>query len=238
MIVRATDSRRWALAICATVACATSRATPSREAARTQTAERRSTPMSPSELIVPHPPEGPPCDPSGPIVELSEIRYVKGKPPHRGAIVEARVRNPLASAIWLLHDVGGGLPSAITAVTLSRTSPPPGAPVWSFEGDGGFAALRLPPQADLLLRGIEVDSYSTEDPFVVAFARAVTVADLPVESWAGQAGLSPASGDFSLSRLTPQVERKVDERAAVPLVVRLLCVQRFDQARPGPAAMP
>ena len=228
-MVRALSLGWWVLsAIAAAIGCAGAGASRPTEAARPQIAAARSAPMSPSESSVPHPPEGSACEPNGPTVELREIRYVKGKPPHRAAIVEARVRNPLVSAVWMLYDVGGGLPSVVEAVTLSRTSPPPGTRVWSFEGNGGFAALRLPPQADLVLRGIELDSFSPEDPFVIAFATALNMGNRPAESWAGQPGVSPASGDFSLSRLTSEVERTVDDPATALLVVRLLCVQRFD----------
>jgi hypothetical protein len=166
-------------------------------------------------------------------VELKEMLYVPGKPPHRGAIIEARVRNPLPSPVWLLYDLGGGLPSVINAVTLSRTSPAPGAHVWSFQGDGGFEAVRVLPGADLVLRELELSSYSVEDPFLLAFATSLAVGDRPAESWAGQAGLSPASGDFTLTHLVAEVERRVDDLAAAPLAARILCVKRFDADDPA-----
>jgi hypothetical protein len=215
-------------AISAAIGCAGSQATGPHAAARPQTAGSRSVPMSESDPIVPHPPEGPPCGPGGPTLELKEMQYFPGKPPHRSAIVEVRVRNPLASPVWLLYDVGGGLPSVINAVTMSRTSPAPGTAVSSFAGDGAFEALRLPPGADLVLRGLEVDSYSTEDRFVIAFATSITIGDRPAESWAGQAGLSPASGDFTLTRPVEERERKVDDLAAEPIALHVLCVKRFD----------
>jgi hypothetical protein len=156
------------------------------------------------------------------------MRYSSGKPPHRSVIVDVRVRNSPASPVWLLYDVGGGLPSVINAVTVSRTSPAPGTDVWSFAGDDFFTALRLPPGADLVLRELEVNSDSTEDPFVIAFATLITIGDRPAESWAGQAGLSPASGDFTLTEPVKKLERKVDDWAAKPLAVHILCVKRLD----------
>ena len=156
------------------------------------------------------------------------MQLAPGKPPHRGAIIEARVRNLLASPVWLVYDVGGGLPSVINVVTVSRTSPAPGAHVWSFDGDGGFKALRLPPGADLLLRALQLSSHSAEDPFLIAFATSLVTGDRFAESWAGQAGLSPASGDFKLTGLLPELERKVDDMAAEPLAARVLCVRRVD----------
>jgi hypothetical protein len=167
---------------------------------------------------------------------LKAMPSYPGKPPHRRAIVEARVRNPLASPVWLLYDLGGGLPSIINYATLSRTSPATRAHVWSFYGDGGFEAVRLPPGADLVLRELELSAYSGEEPFVLAFATSVTIGDRPAESWAGQAGLSPASGDFTLTRLVPELDREVDDRAAEPLAVRILCVKRFDAGDPEPSS--
>ncbi len=189
-------------------------------------------PTSASDLIVPHPPEGPPCGPGGPTLELKEMLYPGGKPPHRSAIVDVRVRNPLASPVWLLYDVGGGLPSVINAVTVSRTSPAPGTEVWSFAGDDVFKALRLPPGADLVLRELELNSDSTEEPFVITFATSITISDRPAESWAGRAGLSPASGDFTLTRPVRELEKKIDGTAAEPIAVRILCVKRFDADDP------
>ncbi len=189
--------------------------------------------MSESDPIVPHPPEGPPCGPGGPTLELKEMRYSGGKPPHRSAIVDVRVRNPLASPVWLIYDVGSGLPSVINAVTVARTSPAPGTEVWSFAGDDVFTALRLPPGADLVLRELVVDSYSTADPFVIAFATSITISDRPAESWVGQVGLSPASGDFTLTRPVTKVERKIDDWAAKPIAVRILCAKRFDADDPA-----
>ena len=183
--------------------------------------------MSASDPIVPHPPEGPPCGPGAPSLELKAMEYSPGKPPGSGAIVDVRVRNPLASPVWLLYDVGGGLPTVINAVTVSRTSPAPGTEVWSFAGEGLFKALRLPPGANLVLRGLEVDSYS-EDPFVIAFATSITISDRPAESWAGEAGLSPASGDFTLTEPVKKLERMVDGKAGKAIAVRILCVKRFD----------
>ena len=176
------------------------------------------------------PPEGPACGPGGPTVELKETLFAPGKPPVRHATIEARVRNPLASPVWLLYDLGGALPSIVNAVTLLRTSPAPGAHVWSFQGNGGFEAVRLPPGADLVLRELELSSHAAEEPFLLAFATSVTIGDRPAESWAGRAGLSPASGDFALDRLITTVfEWEVDDvLAAVPLAVHILCVKRFD----------
>ncbi len=176
--------------------------------------------------------EGPPCGPGGPTLELKDRRYIKGKPPHRETIVAARVRNPLPSPVWLLYDVGGGLPSVINSVTVSRTSPAPGAKVWSFDGDGGFLAVRLPPGADLVLRDLELSAYSFDDPFVLAFATSLTIGDRPAESWAGQAGASPASGDFTLTNLVPELDRTVDDLAAEPLAARILCVKRINADEP------
>lgn len=189
-------------------------------------------PTSGWDLIVPHPPGGPPCGPGGPTLELKELAYYPGKPPHNSAIVDVRVRNPLASPVWLLYDVGGGLPSVINAVTVSRTSPAPGTDVWSFAGDDVFKALRLPPGADLVLRGLEVNSDSTEDPFAIAFATSITISDRPAESWAGQAGLSPASGDFTLTEPVKKLERTVNGPAGDPIAVSILCVKRFDANDP------
>ena len=152
-----------------------------------------------------------------------------GKPPHRRAIVEAHVRNPLASPVWLLYDIGDELPSIINRVTVSRTSPQPGAHVWSFHGDGGFEAVRLPPGADLVLCELELNADSGEEPFLLAFATSITIGDRPAESWAGQAGLSPASGDFRVTRPLMAFERKVDGLGAAPLVASILCVKRFDE---------
>lgn len=220
-------------AICAAIGCTGARAAGSHEPARREIVGSRSVPTGASDLMVPHPPEGPPCGPGGPTLELKEMQYHGGKPPHRSAIVDVRVRNPLASPVWLLYDVGDGLPSVINAVTLSRTSPVPGTHVWSFAGDDAFKALRLPPQADLVLREIEVDSYSTRDPFVLVFATSMTISNRPVESWAGDAGLSPASGDFTLTETVKKLERTVDDWAAKPLAVHILCVKRFDADDPA-----
>jgi len=74
-----------------------------------------------------------------------------------------------------------------------------------------FKALRLPPGADLLLRALQLSSHSAEDPFLIAFATSLVIGDRFAESWAGQAGLSPASGDFTLTGLLPELERKVDD---------------------------
>jgi hypothetical protein len=189
--------------------------------------------MSASDPIVPHPPEGPPCGPAGPTLELKEMLYSGGKPPHRSAIVDVRVRNPMSSPVWLLYGLGGNFPSIVTAVRVSRTSPAPRAHVWSFEGNGGFEAVRLPPGADLVLRDLELDSWSTEDPFVLAFATSITISDRPAESWAGQEGLSPTSGDFRLERVESEFERELDDMAAVPIAVRILCVKRFDTDNPA-----
>jgi hypothetical protein len=189
--------------------------------------------MSASDPIEPHPPQGPPCGPGGPSLELKAMEHYPGKPPDRNAIVDVRVRNPLASPVWLLYGVGGGLPTVINAVTVSRTSPAPGTEVWSFAGDGIFRALRLPPGADLVLRELEVASYSTEDPFVLAFATSITISDRPAESWAGQAGLSPASGDFTLTEPARELSKKVAALAAEPIAVHILCVTRFDTDNPA-----
>ena len=202
-------------AISAAIACAGSPATGPHAAARPKIAGSRSVPMSASDPIVPHPPEGPPCGPSGPTLELKEMRYSGGKPPHRRAIVDVRVRNPLASPVWLLCDVGGGL----------RTSPAPETEVWSFAGDDVFKALRLPPGADLVLRELDLNSDSTEEPFVIAFATSITISDRPAESWAGQAGLSPASGDFTLTTPVQKLERMSSTLAGEPIAVRILCVK-------------
>jgi len=186
-------------------------------------------------LSVPHPPDGPPCGPDGPTLELKRIATYPGKPPHFNAIVEeVRVRNPLATPVWLLYDLGDGLPSTVNTLTVSRTSPAPGAYVWSFAGDGAFEAVRLSPGADIVLRALVVDSYSPRDPFVLAFAASVTIGDRPPESWAGRAGLLPASGDFTLTDLTTEFERKLGaDYAAVPLVARILCTKRFDTGDPS-----
>jgi hypothetical protein len=185
-------------------------------------------------LIEPHPPDGPPCRPDGPTLELKRIATYPGKPPHFNAIVEeVRVRNPLATPVWLLYDVGDGLPSVVNTVTVSRTSLPPGADVWSFAGDGAFEAVRLSPGADLVLRELAVDSYSSEDPFVLSFATSVTIGDRPAESWAGRAGLLPASGDFTLTDLTTEFERTLYPFAAAPLAARILCMKRFDASDPS-----
>jgi hypothetical protein len=185
-------------------------------------------------LILPHLPDGPSCGPDGPSLELKAIEAYGGKPPHFNAIVqEVRVRNPLPTPVWLLYDLGGGLPSIVNTVTVSRTSPAPGADVWSFAGDGDFEAVRLSPGADLVLRALAVDSYSPRDPFVLAFATSVTIGDRPAESWAGRAGLSPASGDFTLTNLTTEFERKLDAFAAAPLAARILCMKRFDTNDPS-----
>jgi hypothetical protein len=71
-------------------------------------------------------------------------------------------------------------------------------------------------------------SYSTEDPFVLAFATSISIDDRPAESWAGSVGLSPASGDFRLTTLVPEFERKVNDMAAERLATRIPCVSRFD----------
>ena len=164
---------------------------------------------------------------------LKTMPSYPGKPPHRRAIVEARVRNPLASPVWLLYDVGGGLPSIINTVTLLRTSPAPGAHVWRFYGDGGFEAVRLPPGADVVLRDLERSSSSAEEPFLLAFATSVTIGDRPAESWAGQAGLSPASGEFALeSPMTTEFEWEAYKMATVPLAARILCVKSLDPHDP------
>ena len=220
------------LAIPAAIGCAGSGATKPHDAAGPASARPRSVPTSSFELPVPHPPSGPPCAPGGPTAELKALEGYPGKPPHRNETVDAHVRNPLASPVWLLYDLGGGLPSIINAVTLARTSPAPGTHVWSFAGDGGFEAVRLRPGADLVLRALEVDTFSTEDPFVLAFATSITIGDRPPESWAGQAGLSAASGDFAVSRQVTEFERKVDSTDAAPLAVRIMCVQRFGADEP------
>ena len=206
-------------AICAAIGCAGPRSARPHQAARPKIAgssERRS-------------PEGPPCGPGGPTMELKTLPSYPGKPPHRRAIVEAHVRNPLASPVWLLYDIGDGLPSIINRVTVSRTSPPPGAHVWSFYGDGLFEAVRLPPGADLVLCELELNADSDEEPFLLAFATSITMGDRPAESWAGQAGLSPASGDFTVTGLLMAFERKVDGLGAAPLVAPIMCVKRFDE---------
>ena len=102
-----------------------------------------------------------------------------------------------------------------------------------FAGDDVFTALRLPPGADLVLRGLEVNSDSTEDPFVIAVATSITISDRPAESWPGQAGLSPASGDFTLTEPVKKLERMVDGKAGKAIAVRILCVKRFDADDPA-----
>lgn len=185
-------------------------------------------------MIVPHLPDGPPCGPDGPTLELKAIETSPGKPPHFNVIVqEVRVRNPLATPVWLLYDLGGGLPSIVNTVTVSRTSAPPGAHVWSIAGDEVVEAVRLSPGADLVLRALAVDSYSTDAPVALAFATSVTIDDRPAESWAGRAGLSPASGDFTLTGLTTEFERKLDDFAEAPFAARILCMQRIE-TRPKP----
>jgi hypothetical protein len=226
----------WCLvsAITAAIGCAGSQATSPAKARPSGIAGAHSEPTSTSEFIEPHLSDGPPCGPDGPTLELKAVETSPGKPPHVNALVqEVRVRNPSATPVWLLYDLGSGIPSVINTVTVSRTSPAPGALVWTFAGDGGFEAVRLSPRADIVLRALEVDSYATKDRFVLAFATSVTIGDRPAESWAGRAGLSPASGDFTLTDLTTEFERKLDDLAEAPLAARILCMKRFDANDPS-----
>jgi len=156
---------------------------------------------------------------------LKAMQLAPGKPlprrDHRGA-------SPKPAGVARLAGLRPrrGLPSVINVVTVSRTSPAPGAHVWSFDGDGGFKALRLPPGADLLLRALQLSSHSAEDPFSSP-SRLPSSSAIGSRSLGRSGGLSPASGDFTLtaSCRSSNASRRYGRGAAA---ARVLCVRRVD----------
>lgn len=125
---------------------------------------------------------------------------------------------------------GGGLPAVVTSVTLSRTSSAPYAHVWSFAGDGAFQAVHLPPGADLMLRELELSSFSGGESLLLASASTLDLGGRPAADWVGQTGLLPERGDFTVTNLAPVFERQVDDAAAIPFDPHLLCVTRADES--------
>jgi hypothetical protein len=180
--------------------------------------------------------DGPPCSSHGPMIQMSPAPTFHAKPPLRLATTDAHIRNPLGTPIWLLYDLGGSsLPRAVEDLTLSRSTVTPPAYVWAFSGEGGFRGLRIPPGADLSVRGLELSSWSYDEPLLVAFASAVQVADRAAESWIGQAGMLEPRGTFALNDLVTQAERHWDTFGAATLAVSVVCVARANPDAPPSA---
>jgi hypothetical protein len=151
-------------------------------------------------------------------------------------VADLRVLNPSTVPLWLLYDVGDGetFPSVVTSLSLSRTSLGREGPVWSFLGNGGFETVRIPGEADLLLRDAELSTLHQERPPVLVLARRISIDGRPAEEWLGRPELLPPTGDLNLNP-EPQhtdLEREWDEDGlnAPALQVDVLCVSHVDLA--------
>jgi len=179
---------------------------------------------------------GPECPAGGPTVNAAITSHKKGKPPHWTFVADLRVLNPSAVPVWLLYDVGDGetFPSVLTSLSLSRTSLSREGHVWSFHGDGSFEAVRIPGEADLLLRDAELSTLQQQRPPVLVLARRISIDGQPAEEWLGRPELLPPEGDLNFnpeSRHT-DVERvwKEDGLNAPALQVDVLCLSHADLA--------
>jgi hypothetical protein len=178
--------------------------------------------------------DGPPCGPHGPTIEMTAAPSSPAKPPLRIAMMDARIKNPLPTAVWLLYRLGGRrLPTVVADLSLSKSETASQAPVWRFSGDGAFRGLRIPAGAGLSVRGVELSSWSDDDPLLVAFASTVQVADRAAETWIGQAGMLEPHGTFGLDAVATQAERHWDNAGAARLEVSVLCVTRAESAAPA-----
>jgi hypothetical protein len=173
--------------------------------------------------------DGPSCSSNGPMIQISAAPTFHAKPPLRLATTDAHIRNPLATPVWLLYDLGGStLPTVVEDVILSKSSVTPPAYGWTFSGDGSFRGLRIPAGADLSVHGLKVSSWSDDEPLLVAFASAIQVADRTAETLLGQAGTLEPHGTFALDDLVTQAQRHWDDFGGARLAVSVLCVKRAD----------
>ncbi len=148
--------------------------------------------------------------------------------------MDARIQNPLGTPVWLLYRLGGrALPTVVADMSLSKSEVAPQTFVWRFSGDRAFRGLRIPAGADLSVRGLELSSWSDDEPLLVAFASGIQVADRAAETWIGQAGMFEPHGTFGLNDLVSQAERHWDNFGA-RLEVSVLCVTRADPDAPTP----
>ena len=179
---------------------------------------------------------GPECAAGGPTVDVAITSSIPGKPPHWTWVADLRVRNRGTVPVWLLYDVGDGdtFQAILTSLVLSRIGPGRQGQVWSFSGDDSFEAVRIPGEADLLLRDAELNTNEQERPPVLVFAKRISVHGRAAEEWFGRPGLLPPTGDFSVNPEAPHpdIERewKGESLNAPAVEVDVLCVSHVDLA--------
>ena len=116
----------------------------------------------------------------------------------------------------------------MTRASLSQTRDESPLFVWVLSGDYGARAFRIPAQADLLVRSVELSAFQQEEMLPIVFATGVHVADRLASSWLGHEGMTARHGDFHVDLVEVVAEREVDELEAPPIRIDVLCVYQVD----------
>jgi len=139
-------------------------------------------------------------------IEYVELRY--GRPPSMSLYFDVRLRNLHPEARWFLlprslaewRDIGGS--GGVNSAEIFEYGPA-GAHVvrlGDFYGNGGFAAMLLPAEADITLRRFVIRT--TQDPrpeqqvtIPLVIAREVKIGNEAAETWFGGNALSAKNAD-------------------------------------------
>ena len=164
--------------------------------------QRASEPVSaPADLGTPGCRDG---DPSVKIVRAQRGRCAKGD---ACTTLDLQIRNPESQTLWLLVDARTEFSGYVESVNILQDTYVRDASVWELAGQGRHLALRLAPDADVLIRNLEYSGSLTEFS-AVFFDRIVLTYDRQIDGLT-PGGIVPERGEFDMQWLShPDYERR------------------------------
>jgi hypothetical protein len=153
-----------------------------------------------------------------------------GKPPNFNCTLDLAISSALERPVWFVFDLTNPISSA-SEVSLSRSDGGPGLPFWKWGGERG---LRLPPKANIQLRGVSVHASGPNPRVKLWFANELRVAGSPAAEWLGRPGLTPAGGEFFVDQgesLSAEKVRRANEAEGASIAVDLLCYYEIELSK-------
>jgi hypothetical protein len=115
-------------------------------------------------------------------------------------ILDLQIRNPENRALWLLVDARMEFSGLVKSVDLLQDTYVRDASAWELAGDSRHLALRVAPDADVIVRNLEYSGMLQEFS-AVFFDRIVLAYDRQIDGLT-PGGVIPERGDFDMQWLS------------------------------------
>ena len=164
-------------------------------------------------------------------VGLTVTMRKPARPPMQRVIVDLALHNADAEARWFLVPAHAEhWPTDVSVDGVEPVALGDGAVVvGTFQGTGGFVALRLAGGAKVVVRGLELSSSKPVHSVDVRIARELTVGDKPARAWFPQDPTSK-SATVDYAGFKPLASQHTSDRSEVKV--------SFDLVRTQTVALP